>query len=311
MKIRMNWRMAGMASGAAAVVVGVALALAAPALATPPGPTGHKQTICHRTDSNTNPYVVETVDVASILKTNGHDSHTGPVWNPNLKAAGIKWGDIIPAFTYTSPGGQTEHYAGKNMDGTGGFDGTTTGKVILANNCKIPTVSTTTSTSTTTPTTTSTSTSTSTSGTSTSTSTSGTSTSTSTSTSGTLTSSSINVSGTSSASTPPQSTSSVMTTPTSSQVSSTTPGSQSSHGSAHNSTHASKSTSPSIQVLGTSSRLATTSGTASPAAVITSGAPSATAHTGQSMGILPYLILLGGLGMLLASALLRRGHHRV
>jgi len=73
--------------------------VATTALATKPSP--HQVTICHRTDSNTNPYVIETVDIASSgLLRGGHNDHTGPVWNPTLKAAHIKWGDIIPPYTY-------------------------------------------------------------------------------------------------------------------------------------------------------------------------------------------------------------------
>src|SRR5262249_49478835 len=70
-------------------------------------------TICHRTNSNTNPYVIETVDIASSghLK-GGHDTeHEGPVWNPSLKADKIEWGDIIPAYTY-----EDFSYPGQNMD---------------------------------------------------------------------------------------------------------------------------------------------------------------------------------------------------
>jgi hypothetical protein len=76
-----------------------------PALATKPGPL-HKVTICHRTHSETNPYVVETVDEASVDGDNGNDhgqgdhlfEHTGPVWYPGAKADGVFWGDIIPPF---------------------------------------------------------------------------------------------------------------------------------------------------------------------------------------------------------------------
>ena len=76
-----------------------------PALATKPDPL-HKVTICHRTHSETNPYVVETVDEASVDGNNGNDhgqgdhllEHTGPVWYPGAKADGVFWGDIIPPF---------------------------------------------------------------------------------------------------------------------------------------------------------------------------------------------------------------------
>jgi len=64
-------------------------------------PTEHQVTICHRDDDNLKPYVQETVDIASsgFLKA-GHNDHTGPVWNPTLKDQHIKWGDIIPPYSY-------------------------------------------------------------------------------------------------------------------------------------------------------------------------------------------------------------------
>jgi hypothetical protein len=57
-----------------------------------------KVTICHRTDSVTNPYVQISVD-SHALK--GHDKHTGPVATSQSVAQGLKdndekWGDIIP-----------------------------------------------------------------------------------------------------------------------------------------------------------------------------------------------------------------------
>jgi hypothetical protein len=78
---------------------------------TPPDPTvvqtGHID-ICHRTNSNANPYVANAPDVEGVL--DGHAGHIGdgtqtepvpgPVWNPTLKADHIKWGDIIPPFKY-------------------------------------------------------------------------------------------------------------------------------------------------------------------------------------------------------------------
>lgn len=58
---------------------------------------GSHVTLCHRTGSNTNPYVVISPDVSGAY--HGHYSeHQGPVY----PAAG--WGDIIPPFTYN---GQT------------------------------------------------------------------------------------------------------------------------------------------------------------------------------------------------------------
>lgn len=79
-------------------------------------------TICHRSDSDTNPYGPKaiTVDPASII-TSGHGDHTGPVWRPGLKDAHIIWGDIIPPF-----------------DGFAGLNWTADGQAILANDCQIP-----------------------------------------------------------------------------------------------------------------------------------------------------------------------------
>jgi hypothetical protein len=66
-----------------------------------PGPS-HKETICHRTGSQTNPYVKITVANSSIdgSLANGHGQgdhfaqHTGPIF-PATGSDG-KWGDIIP-----------------------------------------------------------------------------------------------------------------------------------------------------------------------------------------------------------------------
>ena len=51
--------------------------------------TGQKVTLCHATNSETNPYRVITVDIAAAgLHNSGHDGHTGPIWYPGAKAAG-------------------------------------------------------------------------------------------------------------------------------------------------------------------------------------------------------------------------------
>src|SRR5687767_6292146 len=55
-------------------------------------------TICHRTASQTNPYVVISPSKMSIVKEAGHDSHEGPVFP--AEGADGKWGDIIPPFAY-------------------------------------------------------------------------------------------------------------------------------------------------------------------------------------------------------------------
>jgi len=101
--------------------------------ATQPDPE-HTITLCHRTDSYSNPYVTESVDVASPLFV-GHDGHDGPVFFAAIPK-GTQWGDIIPAFDF----GPGEQYAGKNV--------TTEGLAILANDCTAPDAVTTTTTTT-------------------------------------------------------------------------------------------------------------------------------------------------------------------
>ena len=95
--------------------------------ATPPDKDGeHKVTICHRTNSVTNPYVVETVDYAaadgSMGQGNGdHTIHTGPVFNfeadPDVAYPtprnGDQWGDIIPLY------GDEDQFGGLNWTATG------------------------------------------------------------------------------------------------------------------------------------------------------------------------------------------------
>src|SRR5215472_8571306 len=78
-------------------------------------------TLCHRTASHSNPYVVITVDPAGAY--NGHYlEHTGPIF-PATGSDG-KWGDIIPPFMFQ---GQT--YS-RNWDAEG--------MAIFENGCKIP-----------------------------------------------------------------------------------------------------------------------------------------------------------------------------
>ena len=88
-----------------ALVLGATMAVSA---LTPPNPDEvvENVTICHRTNANTNPYVIIEVDVESIVNPNGHATHTGPIWTPDLKAQHIKWGDVIPEFTYEDNTGE-------------------------------------------------------------------------------------------------------------------------------------------------------------------------------------------------------------
>jgi len=88
-----------------------------------------KVTICDRTDSDENPYVVHTPSVDGIW-TDGHDGHNGPIWYPGLKDLETKWGDIIPEFRYFDSQGNVRVYPGKNN--------TAYGLSILENDCKFP-----------------------------------------------------------------------------------------------------------------------------------------------------------------------------
>lgn len=92
------------------------------ASAQPVGPAP-KVTLCHRTGSQTNPYVEITVSQNAVFNNgtpNGHGTHTGPIF-PDTAGNPPKWGDIIPAF-----------------DGFPGINDTAQGQAILANGCKIP-----------------------------------------------------------------------------------------------------------------------------------------------------------------------------
>jgi uncharacterized repeat protein (TIGR01451 family) len=104
-------------------LMGLAVALLVgirPALATQPDSDGHKVTICHRTNSVTNPYTVNPVDYSSVdgalVHDNGngdHTNHLGPVfdWNnpPSPPFNEDDWGDIIPPFSWE---GDAQHAGG-------------------------------------------------------------------------------------------------------------------------------------------------------------------------------------------------------
>jgi uncharacterized repeat protein (TIGR01451 family) len=123
-------------AAAAITLAAAAFPLAAgAATASQSGADDHKVTLCHRTNSENNPYVVITIDKAGVFKT-GHDGHDeGGVYQPGDKANGVRWGDIIPAFDYyASPqdenAGTLSHYDGLNN--------TAAGLDVLATGCLVP-----------------------------------------------------------------------------------------------------------------------------------------------------------------------------
>lgn len=90
-----------------------------------PAKADHKVTICHGTDSVTNPYNGINVDDSSAT-AEGHASHTGPIATSqtvaqSLKDAHIQWGDIIPPFPTSGV--------------VGGLNWTTDGQAIYNNHC--------------------------------------------------------------------------------------------------------------------------------------------------------------------------------
>jgi hypothetical protein len=95
------------------------------------GTPEHKVTLCHATDSYTNPYVEITVDVASVIKNHGHGNHDGPVFYPTIPKH-TKWGDIIPPFDFGGAGS----YPGKNW--------TPQGRAIFDDGCNVESPTTTT-----------------------------------------------------------------------------------------------------------------------------------------------------------------------
>jgi hypothetical protein len=90
-----------------------------------------KVTICHRTDSHSNPYVQETVAIESVDGNANNDNgkgdhlldHTGPVF-PATGQDG-KWGDIIPPVS-------------SDMGSTVGLNWTDAGQAIYNNGCNVP-----------------------------------------------------------------------------------------------------------------------------------------------------------------------------
>lgn len=135
MKTRTRQTLGGFVAALFALTSGALLMASNPASAV--APTGNSVTICHRTDSDKNPYVQETVDIASdgYLKA-GHNDHTGPVYYVGIPKH-TKWGDIIPPYTYQpqatkkNPNPVPFVYAGLNWSAEG--------QAIYNNGCKIPT----------------------------------------------------------------------------------------------------------------------------------------------------------------------------
>ena len=145
---------------AAGVITAAALIGPGTAFATPPDP-GHQVTICHRTNSDSNPYVVITVDYSgadgSLVHDSGngdHTNHLGPVFDfdnqPPPPHNEDQWGDIIPPYDWAGD----EHHAPGSYPG---LNWTAQGQAIWNAGCGQPTTTsqTTTATSTATSTTTS------------------------------------------------------------------------------------------------------------------------------------------------------------
>ena len=104
------------------VAAGTMASTFASAAGAKPAASEDKVTICHRTDSSSNPYVQITPDKNGTV--DGHDGHDGPVWNLTLKDQHIEWGDIVPPFDFDGD----QHYPGKNWDAEG--------RAIYDNGCK-------------------------------------------------------------------------------------------------------------------------------------------------------------------------------
>jgi len=93
-------------------------------------PPEHKVTLCHRTGSATNPYVVITTDIASDgYVKGGHNDHE--------QVGNGLGGDIIPAYEYTDKYGGVFSYPGKNLDFV--FPNGETGAEVLEAGCVLTT----------------------------------------------------------------------------------------------------------------------------------------------------------------------------
>ena len=80
-----------------------ALGLWSPSASAQPPFTGGNIPICHRTAAVTNPYIQQSPSINSIIGSNGHISHTGPIF-PETGPDGF-WGDIIPPIVPGLPNG--------------------------------------------------------------------------------------------------------------------------------------------------------------------------------------------------------------
>lgn len=104
---------------AALVAVAIIVALVVLPFGKADATPGEKVTICHATNSQTNPYTANTVDSSSIDEEknqylNGHGDHLGPVWYDGIAAHA--WGDIIPPFINDETGNS---YPGYNWNAEG------------------------------------------------------------------------------------------------------------------------------------------------------------------------------------------------
>jgi hypothetical protein len=119
---------ASLALATALALIAAMFMLGAPTASATPSPS---VVICHATNSQSNPYTRNRVNTSSVEEEgnrflNGHGDHTGPVWFEGIT---VKWGDIIPAFTYTNPKTQV-------VTSFPGYNLTKEGLAILENGCK-------------------------------------------------------------------------------------------------------------------------------------------------------------------------------
>ncbi|MBM7503465.1 SPOR domain-containing protein [Agromyces aurantiacus] len=91
-----------------------------------------KVTLCHRTGSYSNPYVVITPAANSVVggqpSAVGHgEEHMGPIFYPEIPKH-TEWGDIVPSFYYEEDG-QVQFFPGLNWDSEG--------QLVYENDCMI------------------------------------------------------------------------------------------------------------------------------------------------------------------------------